>query len=109
MLMRDEVLYQRGNTLVRRLRLEPGEAMPWHVDPHRRFGVVVEGRSLAIQYRDGDDSQQFQVEPGQSGWDEPTDRPHRGVNTGEVPYEEVTIFFLDGPGAVPQPSVDLSP
>ncbi len=28
MLMRDEVLYQRGNTLVRRLRLEPGEAMP---------------------------------------------------------------------------------
>jgi quercetin dioxygenase-like cupin family protein len=104
--MRDQVLYQRGNTLVRRLRLEPGEAMPWHVDPYQRVSVVVEGRSLAIEYRDGGETQQFQVGPGQTGWDEPTDRPHRGVNTGEVPYEEVTVFFLDAPDAVPQPPIE---
>jgi hypothetical protein len=50
--------------------------------------------------------QEFQVEPGQAGRDEPTDRPHRGVNTGEVPYEEVTVFFLDAPEAVPQPPIE---
>jgi quercetin dioxygenase-like cupin family protein len=104
--MRDQVLYKRGNTLVRRLRLESGEAMPWHVDPYQRVSVVVEGRSLAIEYPDGDETQQFQVDPGQTGWDEPTDRPHRGVNTGEVPYEEVTVFFLDAPDAVPQPPIE---
>jgi hypothetical protein len=40
------------------------------------------------------------------GWDEPTDLVHRGVNVGQHPYEEVTIFFLDHPDAVPQPSPD---
>lgn len=29
----DETLFQHGTTLVRRLRLAPGEAMPWHRDP----------------------------------------------------------------------------
>jgi hypothetical protein len=104
--MREQLLYQRGNTLVRRLRLEPGDAMPWHVDPHHRVSVVVEGKSLAIEYRDTDDVVQIQVSPGLAGWDEPTDRPHRGVNVGDVPYEEVTIFFLDHPDAIPQPPVD---
>jgi hypothetical protein len=31
---------------------------------------------------------------------------HRGVNVGREPYEEVTIFFLDRPDAVPQPVVE---
>jgi quercetin dioxygenase-like cupin family protein len=103
--MRDQVLYRRGNTLVRRLRLEPGEAMPWHVDPYQRVSVVVEGRSLAIEYRGAGDLQQLEVRPGQTDWDEPIERPHRGVNTGEVPYEEVTVFFLDAADSVPQPSL----
>lgn len=30
--MNDEVLFHRGTTLVRRLRLAPGEAQPWHRD-----------------------------------------------------------------------------
>ena len=37
--MEDEVLIRRGNTLVRRLRLDAGEAMPWHRDPCERSGT----------------------------------------------------------------------
>jgi hypothetical protein len=36
-------------------------------------------------------------------WDEPTDRPHRAVNVGRTPYEEVVVFFLDEPDTVAQP------
>jgi hypothetical protein len=36
-------------------------------------------------------------------WDEPTDRIHRGINVGDVPYEEITIFFLNQPEDTPQP------
>ena len=104
--MRDEVLFEKGNLLVRRLRLEPGEAMPWHVDPHHRLSVIVEGRALEIEYRDGGDRQRVEVAPGQADWDAPTERPHRAVNTGEMAYEEVTVFFLDRPGAVPQPRLE---
>ena len=28
--MKDEFLFQRGTTLVRRLQLSSGEAIPWH-------------------------------------------------------------------------------
>jgi hypothetical protein len=31
---------------------------------------------------------------------------HRGVNVGEQPYEEITVFFLDHPDAEPQPIDD---
>ena len=44
--------------------------------------------------------------PGQVDWDEPSESVHRGVNVGSTPYEEVTIFFLDRSGAVPQPAED---
>jgi hypothetical protein len=27
-----------------------------------------------------------------------------GINVGEQPYEEITVFFLDHPDAVPQPN-----
>jgi quercetin dioxygenase-like cupin family protein len=102
--MTDEVLLRRGTTLVRRLRLEPGEAMPWHRDPYHRVTVVLAGDMLAIESRDGVEVARFAVTPGQVDWDEPTDQVHRGVNAGALPYEEVTVFFLDRPDAVPQPA-----
>ncbi len=101
--MTDEVVLQRGNVLVRRLRLAPGETMPWHRDPFHRVSVVLGGDALAIEFRDRDEVQRVEVSPGLAGWDEPTDVFHRGVNVGEQTYEEVTIFFLDRPDAVPQP------
>jgi len=101
--LKNEILFQRGTTHVRRLHLEPGEAMPWHRDPFHRVTVVLRGDALAIEYADGSERQRFAVTPGQVDWDEPTDRVHRGVNIGEEAYEEITIFFLDHPGDVPQP------
>jgi quercetin dioxygenase-like cupin family protein len=101
--MDEQTVLQRGTTLVRRLRLEPGEPMPWHRDPFHRVTVVLRGEALAIEFQDGGASLRFDVAPGQVGWDEPTDRVHRGVNVGEEPYEEVAVFFLDRPDDVPQP------
>jgi quercetin dioxygenase-like cupin family protein len=106
--MAEERLFQRGTTLVRRLRLAPGEAMEWHRDPFHRVSVVLSGDALAIEFRDGKEIERFPVGPGQVDWDEPTDRVHRGVNVGQQPYEEVTIFFLDRPDDVPQPSPDAA-
>ena len=99
-----EQLLRRGTIVARRLRLAPGEAMPWHRDPYHRVTVVLSGDELAIEFRDGGEGERFAVTPGQAGWDEPTDRVHRGVNVGDEPYEEVAIFFLDRPDAVPQPT-----
>lgn len=99
----EEVLMQRGTTLVRRLLLEPGEAMPWHRDPYNRVTVVLRGSELAIEYRDGGEPQRLEVSSGQADWDEPTDRVHRGVNIGPGTYEEIAVFFLDRPDAVAQP------
>lgn len=101
--MKDEVLFQRGTTLVRRMQLAPGEAMPWHRDPFHRVTVVLSGEALALEYRDGSEPERFPVTPGQVDWDEPTDRIHRGVNVGENPYEEITVFFLEHLDDVPQP------
>ena len=102
--MTHEVLFHRGTTCVRRLRLSPGEKMPWHRDPFHRVTVVLCGDMLAIEYRDGGQSQSLKITPGQVDWDEPTDRIHRAVNLGKQPYEEITIFFLDRPDAAPQPN-----
>ena len=101
--MTDEVLIRRGTTLVRRMRLAPGEAMPWHHDPFHRVTVVFQGNAIAIEYREGGEGQRFDVTPRQVDWDEPTGRIHRGVNVGDMPYEEITVFFLNQPGDVPQP------
>jgi quercetin dioxygenase-like cupin family protein len=102
----EEELIRRGTILVRRLRLEPGEAMHWHRDPFHRVTVVLAGDALAIQARDGSELARFEVTPGQVDWDEPSDRVHRGVNVGAQPYEEVTVFLLDRPDAVPQPAAE---
>ena len=102
--MAEEELFRRGTVLARRLRLDPGEAMPWHRDPFHRVRFVLAGDALAIEARDGSELARFDVTPGQVDWDEPSDRVHRGVNVGAVPYEEVTIFFLEGPDDVAQPA-----
>ena len=104
--MAEEELFRRGTVLARRLRLDPGEAMPWHRDPFHRVSVVLAGDALAIEARDGSELARFAVAPGEVGWDEPSERIHRGVNVGSLPYVEVTVFFLDRPDAVPQPAED---
>jgi quercetin dioxygenase-like cupin family protein len=102
--MTDENVFHHGTTMVRRLRLAPGEAMPWHRDPLHRVAVVLSGDLLSIEYRDGGESQRVEVTPGQVDWEEPTERIHRAVNVGKQPYEQVTVFLLDRPDAVAQPT-----
>jgi quercetin dioxygenase-like cupin family protein len=104
--MAETVLHRRGTTLVRRLYLAPGEATPWHRDPYHRVTVVLCGDALTIEYRDGRLGDRLQLTAGQVDWDEPFDSIHRAVNVGEQPYEEITVFFLDHPDAVPQPQLD---
>jgi quercetin dioxygenase-like cupin family protein len=101
--MNEEIILHRGTTLVRRLRLEPGEAMPWHHDPYPRVTVLIKGESLTIEYQDGSPSIELPLTPGQVDWDEPMDRIHRVRNSGGDTYEEVTVFFMDDPDAVHQP------
>lgn len=96
--MPEEFLFRRGLTLVRRLSLAPGEAVPWHRDLFHRVTVVLQGDALAIEYRDGSLTQRIEFETSRVDWDEPTDRLHRGVNVGKRPYREITIFLLEVPG-----------
>ena len=102
--MSDEILFHHGNIMVRRLRLAPGEAMPWHRDPFHRIAVVLSGDLLAIEYRDGGKPDRVQITVGQVDWDDPSDRVHRAVNVGKQPYEQITVFLLDRPDAAPQPN-----
>lgn len=98
-----EVLHHRGNYLVRRLRLAPGQATPWHRDPFHRVTVVLSGDLLDIEYRDGGEPHREKITVGDADWLEPSDRVHRAVNVGRDAFEEVTTFFLDRPDADPQP------
>jgi len=72
--MTEEILFQPGTTLVRRLCLAPGEALPWHRDPFHRVTVVLQGDALAVEYQEGGERQSVPVTPGQVDWDEPTER-----------------------------------
>jgi quercetin dioxygenase-like cupin family protein len=101
-----EVLHHRGNYLVRRQRLAPGEATAWHRDPFHRVTVVLSGDMLKIEFRDGKESLPWKVTVGEVDWSEPSDRVHRAVNVGKQVFEEVVTFFLDHPDAVPQPEED---
>jgi len=94
--------------MMRRLRLAPGEAMPWHRDPFQRVALVLHGDFLSIEYRDGGKSQRVEIAQGQVEWEEPSARVHRAVNVGKQPYEQVTVFLLDHPDAVAQPSEQSS-
>ncbi len=102
--MTDELLFHHGTTMVRRLRLAPGEAMSWHRDPFHRVAVVLSGDVLLIEYRDGGESQRIQITPGEVEWEEPSARVHRAVNIGRQAYEQVTVFLLDRPDAEAQPT-----
>jgi hypothetical protein len=106
--MIEEVLQQHERTLVRRLRLEPGEATRWHIDLCPRVSVVLDGNALDIEDRDGSVIERVEVRPGQTGWDEPSPRPHRAICVGPTAYEEVVVFLLDRPGMEPQPTVELA-
>jgi quercetin dioxygenase-like cupin family protein len=97
------VLHHRGNYLVWRLRLAPGEATPWHRDPFHRLAVVLRGDLLNIEFRDGGETQPWKITVGEVDWVEPSDRIHRAVNVGKEVFEEVVTFFLDRPDAEPQP------
>src|SRR5262245_49725051 len=101
--MIEHLLHHRGTTIVRRLSLEPGEATPWHRDPYHRVTVVLSGDVLTIEFSDRGEPHVAHVIAGQTDWDEPGDRVHRAVNTGQILYDEIAIFFLDRPDAVPQP------
>ena len=101
--MKSETITERADLIIRRHVLEPGEALPWHTDRCHRFTVVVRGELIRIEYRDSDEAQNIAVHPGLADWDAPQPKVHRGVNAGTVPYEEVIMFFLDEPGAEPQP------
>jgi len=101
--MIEELLHHRRTTLVRRMLLEPGEATRWHVDPFHRVSVVLNGDVLAIEFRDGQPTAEVSVSAGQVDWDEPSHLVHRALNIGEVPYEEVVVFFLAHPDDAPQP------
>ena len=103
--MQQETISRRENILIRRLILEPGDQMPWHFDPFRRISTIVRGDALRIEFQDDTDAEDLEVGPGQVGWDEPNERVHRAINIGHTVYEEVTVFFLDGPDAIPQPEV----
>ena len=98
-----QVLHHRGNYLVRRQKLLPGEATPWHRDPFHRLTVVLSGDLLNIEFRDGGETLPWKITVGEVDWSEPSDRVHRAVNAGKEVFEEVVIFFLDRPDAVPQP------
>jgi quercetin dioxygenase-like cupin family protein len=97
-----EVITQRDDLVIRRLILQPGEALGWHVDPFHRFSVVIRGERLRIDYRDGD-VEEFDVTPGEAGWNAPEARVHRAVNVGSTTFEEVVTFYIDKAGADPQP------
>ncbi len=101
-----QVLHHRGNYLVRRQRLAPGEATPWHRDPFHRVTVVLSGDLLNIEFRDGGETHPWKITVGEVDWVEPSDRVHRAVNVGKELFEEVVTFFLDRPDAVPQPEDD---
>ena len=98
-----QVLHHRGNVLVRRQKLEPGETSPWHRDPFHRVTVVLRGDLLKIEFRDGGEALTWNVTAGEVDWSEPSDRVHRAVNVGEEIFEEIVTFLLDRPDAIPQP------
>jgi hypothetical protein len=102
-IMSEELLYERGNVLVRRMILEPGESSEWHIDTCERVSVVISGDRLGVEFRDGRESHEFDVLAGQVDWDEPTSAVHRVTNIGRRRYEEVVSFFLSESGQNPQP------
>ena len=107
--MNEELLYEKGDVLVRRAILELGESSPWHTDSCDRVTVILSGDRLAIEFRDSGAIQEFDAPAGQVDWDEPAPEVHRAINVGRRRYEEVVIFFLSEPGQDPQPLAEPQP
>lgn len=101
--MKLETLTEEPTLVIRRMILDPGEAMFWHRDQCRRFTVVVSGERLRIEYKDSASPEEFAVHGGMTGWDEPQPRTHRAVNAGSKPYEEIVSFYRDSVAVDPQP------
>lgn len=62
--MQMEVITQRDDLLIRRLILEPGEALPWHTDSCHRFSVIVRGEQISIEIRETGEKIALDVHPG---------------------------------------------
>jgi quercetin dioxygenase-like cupin family protein len=101
--MSEELLYEKGNVLVRRVILEKGESSPWHSDACDRVTVILSGDRLAIEFQDSGETHEFDLRVGQVDWDGATPEVHRAINVGRSRYEEVVTFFLSEPGQDPQP------
>ena len=106
LLMWVELITTRDEFVIRRLVLEPGEAMYWHRDNCHRFSVVVQGSRLVIEYRDSAEIDEIEVHPGMAGWDAPEQRVHRAINKGNETYEEVVTFYRSSADIVPQPIIE---
>ena len=89
--------------VVRRMTLRVGEAMEWHVDPCRRYSVVLHGDELTIEFEGGAAPEVLSVHRGMAGWDDPEPRVHRAINSGSETYEELVTFLLPAPDVEPQP------
>ena len=50
------------------------------------------------------ESLRVEITPGEVEWEQPNARVHRAVNVGELTYEQVTVFLLNRPDVVAQPS-----
>jgi hypothetical protein len=68
--------------------------------------VTLSGDVLNVEFRDRGESETSKVTVGKVDWLESSERVHRAVNVGKKVFEEVVIFFLDRPDAVPQPEED---
>jgi hypothetical protein len=104
--MREELLYEKGDILVRRAILDPGESSAWHTDACNRVTVILSGDRLAIESRDSGEVKELHIRAGQVDWDEPTSEIHRAINVGCWRYEEVVTYFLSEPGQDPQPKAE---
>jgi hypothetical protein len=100
-----DLILQRPDIAIRRLVLEPGEAMPWHVDPCRRFSICLQGAELTIEVRATGQFETVPVNPGMTGWDDPSAKVHRAINTGPSSYEEIVVFLIEPAGIDFQPEM----
>jgi hypothetical protein len=48
--MTGEIVFHHGATMVRRLRLAPGQAMPWHRYTFHGVAVISSSDVLSIEY-----------------------------------------------------------
>jgi hypothetical protein len=93
---------------VERLRYDdccsrPEASTRWHRDPFNRVTVALDGDALALEFCDGRPNGAYQRHTG-TGRLGRAKRPNASpIKTGDVSYEEITVFFLTQADDVPQP------